>query len=200
MIARSHGAQSSGAPPRRRGAGSIIAGRGARRRLCGDLGACARQVADGAAELISCPRVRLATLLIFAVPVFGFGCAPRSPEPSIATTGPIAATPPARDAIAAPALSSPRQRVCADVTCGGPGAVVQQWHDGQGTLVRWEIVDSPRCPHLAGLFYDREGHNPVLLPLPFLPPGSPNEQRAVRSMHDAEIRGLTAGARTVCDP
>ncbi len=112
---------------------------------------------------------------------------------SAGTSGPAPTT------VALPAIArTPLQLVCAGETCGGSGAVVRTWLRSDGAVARYEIVDSPRCSHIAGIFYDATGHEDIVLPMPFYPPGTPEQQGTIRAMHDGQLVGLRPGATTIC--
>lgn len=106
--------------------------------------------------------------------------------------------PVAEPAVEAPAQPTPMERVCAAELCGGPGTAVRTWSDATGEVARYEIISSPGCSHIAGIFFDAQGESQVVLPMPFYPPGTSDEQASITRLHDAQLTGLTPTAQTTC--
>jgi hypothetical protein len=137
------------------------------------------------------PLTRAALVLVCVVACGG--------SPSSSATSESASSPPVETSETEVAdVTAPIDRVCAAELCGGPGAVVRTWTDASGAVARYEIIDSPRCSHIAGMFFDARGESDVVLPMPFYPPGTADEQASVTRMHDSQLTGLTAASQTTC--
>jgi hypothetical protein len=119
-----------------------------------------------------------------------------APGPDLAPSTPV----PRPEAAPPRELPAPIAAVCADYDCGGAGAAVREWRDESGAVQRLELVDSPRCPHSAGRFFDAAGAPIVVIPRPFFGAGTEEQESTLRDLHSLERRGLTEGARIPCAP